>query len=89
MFRVEWRDVALNELAAIWMAASADRRSAITQATNLIDQKLRTDPVGSSESREGSDRILFEPPLGIEFRLNPSARTVMVGHIWSYTTRSR
>jgi hypothetical protein len=89
MFRVEWRDGAMNELATIWMRADSNGRRVITQATNIIDEKLRTDPFGSSESREREDRVLFEPPLGILFQVDLSTRNVSVDHVWSYARRGR
>jgi hypothetical protein len=89
MFRVEWRDAALNELATLWMEADSNQRRAITQTTNVIDEKLGTDPVGETESRERDDRVLFEPPLGILFQVDLSARNVSVDHVWFYPRRAR
>jgi hypothetical protein len=89
MFRVDWLQVAVNELAKIWMRADSTERRVITQASNIIDEKLRTDPFGSSESREREDRVLFEPPLGILFRVDLSKRNISVGHVWYYARRGR
>jgi hypothetical protein len=85
----EWRDAALNELATLWTRADSTQSAAITDATHRIDQKLRSDPFGSSESREHDDRILFEAPLAIIFQVDLSARNVFVDHVWTTTRRSR
>ena len=84
MFRVEWRDGAVNEHAGIWMQADSNQRSAITEATNIVDEELRTDPIGSSESRERDDRVLFEQPLGILFQVDLAGQNVWVDHVWYY-----
>ncbi len=52
MFRVEWLQVALDELARIWINANPSLRRAITTATHIADQELQTDPVRLSESRD-------------------------------------
>jgi hypothetical protein len=36
--------MALDELATVWLAADSALRQAITDATNVIDQALGTDP---------------------------------------------
>lgn len=38
MFRVEWLDQALDELAAIWTAADSALRQDITAAASQIDE---------------------------------------------------
>jgi hypothetical protein len=67
MFRVEWLESALDELTTVWMQAESSLRPAITAATHQIDQQLRADPIGCSESRSGETRVLFEKPLGVNF----------------------
>jgi hypothetical protein len=89
MFRVRWQDTALNELAALWLAADSLLRQRITAATSEIDRQLQTDPLKPSESRPGSRRILFEPPLGILFRIEADGQTVSVLRVWLYRKRTR
>jgi hypothetical protein len=84
MFRVRWKQSALNELAALWMAADSEERRAITAATHRIDQLLRGDPDNQGESRPGGRRILFVPPLGILFRVDAAQAVVRVLHVWRY-----
>jgi hypothetical protein len=38
MFRVEWLDEAIEELATFWMQADSDKRRAINEASNAIDR---------------------------------------------------
>ena len=46
MFRVDWLESALNELATIWLDADTEQRLAINSAVRLIDQELQRDPLG-------------------------------------------
>jgi hypothetical protein len=89
MFRVEWTQEALNELAGVWMLADQAARRAITEATQQIDRQLTTDPFGSSESRTEALRILFESPLGISFEVDQDGRTVQVAGVWFVRKRGR
>lgn len=82
MFTVLWLPRALNQLTAIWLAA-ADR-PAITQASDRIDHRLRRDPEGESESRQGQDRVLFEAPLGVLIRVDAGDRKVYVLSVWRF-----
>jgi hypothetical protein len=84
---VEWLQEAVNDLAAIWTRADSAQRSAITEATNRVDQELQTQPIHSSESREGEQRVLFIYPLGIRFEVDLQTRTVWVTHVWQFRRR--
>jgi hypothetical protein len=67
----------LDTLAALWLEAPADR-AAITAATALTDRLLQENPQEQGESREGNERILFAPPLVVNFTVNEARRTVRV-----------
>ena len=84
-FIVRWLANALQKLAQVWLAAPD--RNAITQATNRIDARLERDPHGESESRGGRDRVLFEAPLGVLFRIDETKRFVYVMSVWRFETR--
>jgi hypothetical protein len=60
MYRVRWADTALSGLANLWTAAESALRDEITSASAQIDERLRRDPLGSSESRTSGRRILFQ-----------------------------
>jgi hypothetical protein len=41
MFRVEWLQEAVSELADVWIKADSPSRQSITEATHTLDQELR------------------------------------------------
>jgi len=75
-FKVLWRPSALNALADIWTNASD--KNAVTRASNTLDRRLATNPLDLGESRDGNERIGFEPPLQILFRVDVAERTAHV-----------
>lgn len=77
-FSLEWKVTATNELAQIWMRADSGTRQRITAAAGKVDQLLKSDPYGSSESREADRRILFVAPLAVTFRVDTPANRVHV-----------
>ena len=83
MFRVEWLQTALNELAAVWLQADSAQRKAITTAAQAIDKLLQRSPQREGESRAHGQRILFEPPLAVTFEVHPQRSLVRVLHVWS------
>ena len=87
MYRVEWIQVASDELMHLWMQADSPDRKIITAATHAIDQSLRADPYADSESREDDLRVLFVAPLGVQFEVEPAKRIVWVLHVWHYGRR--
>src|SRR2546423_527403 len=52
--------------------------AAVTAASDRIDRLLAADPLNAGESRDGDDRILFDQPLGVIFRVDRAARVVFV-----------
>lgn len=89
MYRVEWVEGAINDLATIWIRIDSDKRKAITEATNVIDAELRSDPFRESESRDENRRVLFAPPLGVFFSVDSPRRLVRVGKVWYYQQRAK
>ncbi len=75
-FAVEWLEEAEQQLADIWLNAS-DRQN-VTEAARRVEQTLKRDPDTCGESRPGQGRIMFEPPLGVYFRVDHQARVVTV-----------
>ena len=43
MFRVEWLQSALNEMADAWVRATPEERQAITLAAHAVDRRLSED----------------------------------------------
>ena len=60
----------------MWTAARD--RDAVTAASYRIDQRLAADPLDCGESREGDERLVFEPPLQVLFRVVAGDRRVEV-----------
>ena len=89
MFHVAWLQTALDQLASLWLQADSLLRQAITSATHQIDHKLRTDPLGHSESRPGGRRVLFGFPLGILFKIEADGKTVSVLRVWLFRKRKK
>jgi DNA-binding HxlR family transcriptional regulator len=84
-FNVEWMPDAIEQLAAIW--TNAANRSDVTKASNGIDQKLAVDPLNEGESRGGIERITFENPLRVLYRVFESERKVEVHSVGTYGRR--
>ncbi len=84
MFRVQWLQTALDQLATAWVNADSTLRAQITRATQQIDHSLQTDPLQDSESRPGGRRVLFVAPLGILFRIEADGQTVSVLRVWLF-----
>ena len=81
-FTVEWLDEALQQLAAIWV--DADDPAAVTAASHRLEQSIRADPLGAGESRDGDDRVVFDPPLALLYRVYPQQRSALVVSVgWS------
>ena len=79
-FRVVWKPNAEEELTRLWL--SSRFRSDLTEAASCIDDALQRDPLAAGESRDGSLRILFVPPLAALFEVDATARLVDVIHVW-------
>jgi hypothetical protein len=84
MFRVRWKKSALDEMATHWTASDSTHRQAITKEVHAIDGRLQLDPNGQGESRPNGRRILFEPPVGVLFRIRPDLNVVQVLQFWCY-----
>jgi hypothetical protein len=87
MFRVEWVQEAVDELATIWTDADSARRQRITEAAHALDQELQSDPFRQSESRDGDIRILFSSPLAVLFEVDSVGNAVWILHVWNFRSR--
>lgn len=89
MFRVDWLEVALDELAALWTQSDSVQRQAITAASHAIEQRLARDPNNEGESRPGGRRITFSAPLAVRFQVEPDGQTVTVLQVRMFRRRSK
>ena len=78
MWTVTYRPSAKARRATLWL--NAGNRQAIADAANAIERQLASDPFNAGESREGSKRVLIEPPLAVLYDVSEQDRTVSV---WS------
>jgi hypothetical protein len=81
-YTVLWTAEAEDELAELWIAAVD--RAAVSFAANEIDVILRNDAPEQGESREGDERILLVPPLGVLFKVLANDRAAYVFAVWRY-----
>lgn len=84
-FSVVWQPDAEAQLGELW-ARSTDR-AALSSAANHIERVLRSYPERVGEGRFDEDRIMFEEPLGLIFRLILEDRLVQVLRVWDITLR--
>jgi hypothetical protein len=81
---VPWDDAAYDEVADMWVRATPDERDRIEAAVNLLNARLRRDPLGQGESRGGNRRLAFFPPLAVLYRVNPDGSSPYVLHVARY-----
>ena len=84
-FSVVWQPIAEQELAELWEHSM--NRAAVADAADRIEQMLRSFPDRVGEERQFDDRVVFEGPLGMRFRLLFEDRTVQVLSVWDITRR--
>ncbi len=81
-YTVKWVKRALDQLAAVWMAA-ADR-AAVTAASHRLEQEIAADPSGRGLPR-GLPVVYtaIELPLGIEYEIVEKDKKVRILRLWS------
>ena len=84
-FSVVWQPDAEAQLAELWTRSSD--RAALASAANHIERVLRSYPEQVGEDRFDEDRVMFEEPLGLMFRLILEDRLVQVLRVWDITRR--
>ena len=87
MFRVEWLQSALNDLADAWMQGDAAQREAINVAVRGIDFRLERNPQTEGESRDKEIRVTFAAPLAVTFEIDATNAVVLVHHAWTFRRR--
>jgi plasmid stabilization system protein ParE len=75
-YTIIWRPAAENQLATLW--TSSPDRNAVARAADAVDDALARDPLNEGESRTGSLRVTFQPPLIVYFRVRPQQHLVTV-----------
>ncbi len=77
---VVWQPTAEATLADLWN--NAPDRAAVTRAANTIDALLKRDPLGVGESRTDNLRVLFVPPLAVDYEVLEDDCLVRVLKVW-------
>lgn len=84
-YKVLWTSLAEDDLAAIWLAAR-DRIN-VSSSARRMDEGLALDALHQGESREGTMRIVFQPPLAAHIDVAQSEHTVHVLRVWRMDQR--
>lgn len=84
MFQVIWSPSTMDDLARIWVAAEDQVRLRITEAVSSVDKQLAKHASTVGESRDDPYRVMFEPPLGVEFRVHEGHRLAVISRVWRY-----
>jgi plasmid stabilization system protein ParE len=76
---VVWSDEALDQLAAIYVAAASGERDDLAHATDAIDHTLAESGDKVGESRGGDGRVYFHPLLVVFYQVDgPVIRVIEV-----------
>jgi hypothetical protein len=92
MYSIEWRDTALNDLAAGWLVADAALRSDITASIHEIERRLKRSPERAGESRAPGTRVMILNPLTVTFHVNARLSRVVIpayGYVDAKVERER
>ena len=89
MFRVEWIDLALSNLADGWLNADSRLRADITAAAHEIERRLLRAPDRAGEMREPGTRVLIVNPLAVTFHVNVRTKTVLISSVRVHRRRER
>ena len=81
MFHLEWRDVAISDLASGWINADARLRADITAAIHEVERRLLRAPDRIGESRKPGTRVLILNPLIVTFHVNVRTNVVLVSGV--------
>jgi hypothetical protein len=65
-----------KELAAAYLAAASP--TAVTEASRSLESLLGQAPLLRGESRDGTVRVAFEPPLAVWFTVSEVDRLVVI-----------
>ncbi|MCI0333403.1 MAG: hypothetical protein L0228_09290 [Planctomycetes bacterium] len=81
MFHLEWRDVAISDLANGWLKADSRLRADITSAIHEVERRLLRAPDRAGESRIPGTRVLILNPLVVTFHVNVRTNIVLISAV--------
>jgi hypothetical protein len=80
-FSRDWQAVE-QDLATLWM--DAPDRADVTDAANVIDRLLESNPLTVGESRQGMTRILVVQPVAVYYDVILDDCRVLIWQIWRW-----
>jgi hypothetical protein len=91
-YHVIWPPHIRNELLRFYSIASSGtgRETArLNRALAEIEEALRRTPLAAGESRVDDWRLIFEPPLSVDYRVDAAAREVLILRVTYHPGRRR
>ena len=84
MYKVIWKSIILDKLAAIYVAADPAERDRMGAGVESFNARLAVDPLEVGESRSGGYRVAFPSLLEVYFHVNVAMRRVQVTDVTRY-----
>lgn len=84
MWALIWRDIALNLMTDVYVDLDPADRERMAREVEGMNARLRSDPHGLGESRDGGNRITFVFRLAVYFHVDKAARVVTVNSVRPY-----
>ncbi len=84
MYDVLWREELLDELADLYVTATAEERERMARGVQGLNRRLKDGPMEVGESRDGAVRIVLPPLLVIMFEVDEERRVVRVASVHRY-----
>jgi len=88
MYRVEWTQSALSDLAYGWELADKALREEITIAAFEAEKRLQNRPDTVGESRDVGTRVLIVRPLSVTYHVNARTSIVLISTVQVYRRKT-
>lgn len=84
MWALTWRGTALDLMAGEYVGLDPDGRDRMAREVQALNSRLRSDPLGVGESRDGGNRVAFVFRLTVYFHVDKPGRVVTVNSVRPY-----
>lgn len=81
MFTVMWSDMAMDQMADIFVVTDLPGQDHLTTLIDGLNRRLARDPRDEGESRTGNYRVTFIGDLTVRFAVDPQSRIVRVNGV--------
>jgi hypothetical protein len=78
---IDWDEVARDELADIWVAATVSDRDTIAAIVENTIRDIERDSLDVGESRQGNLRLAIHLPMSLWFRVFKNGQVVRIVHV--------